>query len=94
MSKRNEAFLNSRLKAMYGPDFDPIIKIAENAVRIQRKIEKAIDEADDDEAMSVALADLVEANKEWERMAQFTTPKLKSVEHVGDQQITEVHIHR
>ena len=33
-------------------------------------------------------------NKEWERMAQFTHPKLKSVEHIGDGGMFEVHVHR
>jgi hypothetical protein len=90
MSKVNEKFLNNRLKAMYGEDFDPIMKIAENASRLQKKIEEELLK----ENPKVDLSDLIEANKEWERMAQFTTPKLKSVEHTGENQITEVHIHR
>lgn len=91
MSKRNEKFLNSRLKAMYGEDFDPIMKMAENSSLLQKKIEEELAKGDESD---VSLSDLVEANKEWERIAQFTTPKLKSVEHTGDNQITEVHIHR
>jgi len=89
-NKQNEAFLNNRLKKMYGDDFDPIMKIAENATRLQKKIEEAID----DEDSKVELSDLIEANKEWERMAQFTHPKLKAVEHRADDSFIEVHVHR
>ena len=32
---RNKKFLHSRLKDMYGDDFEPIIKACENAVRMQ-----------------------------------------------------------
>lgn len=87
---KNEKFLLVRLKHMYGEDFDPIMQIAANAHRLQ----KIIDDAEkSDEPVDVAA--LVEANKEFERMAQFTHPKLKSVEHViGGDGFIEVHVHR
>jgi len=75
---------------MYGEDFDPIIQIAENATRLQAAIMGKLENGDDD----VELSALIEANKEWERMAQFTHPKLKSVEHTAEDGFFEVHIHK
>jgi len=89
-SKRNEKFLLTRLKSMYGEDFDPIIQIAENATRLQAAIMGKLESGDDD----IELSALIEANKEWERMAQFTHPKLKSVEHTAEDGFFEVHIHK
>ncbi len=89
-SKRNEKFLLTRLKSMYGEDFDPIIQIAENAARLQAAIMGKLENGDDD----IELSALIEANKEWERMAQFTHPKLKSVEHTAEDGFFEVHIHK
>ncbi len=89
-SKRNEKFLLTRLKSMYGEDFDPIIQIAENAARLQAAIMGKLESGDDD----IELSALIEANKEWERMAQFTHPKLKSVEHTAEDGFFEVHIHK
>ena len=90
VSKRNEKFLLTRLKSMYGEDFDPIIQIAENAARLQAAIMGKLESGDDD----IELSALIEANKEWERMAQFTHPKLKSVEHTAEDGFFEVHIHK
>jgi len=84
MSKRNEAFLLNRLKAMYGEDFDPIMKLAQNASRLQEIADQNVDDS----------SAQVDANREWERMAQFTTPKLKSVEMTGTDGFFEVHVHR
>ena len=89
-SKRNEKFLLTRLKSMYGEDFDPIIQIAENATRLQAAIMKRIEDGTADSDLSA----LIEANKEWERMAQFTHPKLKTVEHTAEDGFFEVHIHK
>jgi len=49
-----------------------------------------LESGDDD----IELSALIEANKEWERMAQFTHPKLKSVEHTAEDGFFEVHIHK
>jgi hypothetical protein len=81
---RNEKFLLNRLKAMYGDDFDPIVRMAANADRLQ----KIADDAPDDANAQV------DVNKEWERMAQFTHPKLKSIEHIAEDGFFEVHVHR
>jgi len=78
MSKVNDKFLLNRLKAMYGKDFDPIMNMAKNAVLLQAKVDSA--EAGDNEANHDLSATLIDVNKEWERIAQFTSPKLKSME--------------
>tara|TARA_R110000824_G_scaffold42506_1_gene125114 strand:- start:2277 stop:2567 length:291 start_codon:yes stop_codon:yes gene_type:complete len=82
--QKNEKFLLNRLAKMYGEDFDPIMQIAKNAHRLQK-----LADSDDTDAGTQ-----LDANKEWERMAQFTHPKLKSVEHIGDGGMFEVHVHR
>ena len=84
MSKSQKEHFVKRMQNIYGENFDPLMKMAENSMRLQ---EIADNESDNANAQ-------IEANKEWERIAQFTTPKLKSVEHTGDKQITEVHVHR
>ncbi len=92
MSKVNDKFLLNRLKAMYGKDFDPIMNMAKNAVLLQAKVDSA--EAGDNEANHDLSATLIDVNKEWERIAQFTSPKLKSMEIKGDGEAIQVHIHR
>jgi hypothetical protein len=82
--QKNEKFLLKRLEKMYGEEFDPIMQIAKNAHRLQ----KIADDSDSDANTQI------DANKEWERMAQFTHPKLKSIEHVGTDGFFEVHVHR
>lgn len=84
VQKKNEKFLLKRLEKMYGEEFDPIMQIAKNAHRLQQ----IADESETDAETQI------DANKEWERMAQFTHPKLKSVEHVGGDGMFEVHVHR
>lgn len=82
--RKNDKFLMNRLKAMYGDDFDPIMQMASNAARLQII-------ADQDETDPAAQ---IKANQEWERMAQFTTPKLKSTEITSPDGVFEVHVHR
>jgi len=84
VQKKNEKFLLKRLEKMYGEEFDPIMQIAKNAHRLQQIADESENDADSQ----------VDANKEWERMAQFTHPKLKSVEHTGGDGFFEVHVHR
>jgi hypothetical protein len=83
-TKANEKFLLNRLKGMYGENFDPIMKMAENAKKLQEIAER-------EEASS---NDFIDANKEWERIAQFTSPKLKSMEIKGDGEAIQLHVHR
>lgn len=71
---RNTQFLTNKLRDMYGDDFDPIIKAAENAVRMQ----DLADSGDDDEFNM--RKDCVAA---WEKIGQYCSPKLKAVEVSG-----------
>ena len=89
---RNTRFLTNKLKEMYGKDFEPIIKAAENAVRMQSIADKAKDAASDDELdMESKIA--IEANEfnqrkecvnAWEKIGQYCSPKLKSIEVTGE----------
>ena len=65
---KNKAFLLNRLKDMYGSDFHPIMKMAENAVRLH-----AIAEQDDVAAIKASI-------DAWDKIAQYTEPKLKATE--------------
>lgn len=73
---RNKSFLLNRLQDMYGDDFHPIIKIAENCVALQ-------EEADNLEDIDKKHIALKSANAEWSRIAEFTEPKLKATELTG-----------
>lgn len=72
---KNRSFLLNRLKDMYGEDFDPIIRAAESAVLIselaRESYEAKHERAIDDLKMSVDA---------WEKIGQYTSPKLRSVE--------------
>ena len=90
---KNKAFLLTRLQEMYGDDFHPIIQIAKNCVELQSKVDDIpIPEPDDDgivnpEDVAAHAANKVmaikTANHEWSRIAEYTEPKLKAVEHTG-----------
>jgi len=72
-SNKNKDFLVSRLQAMYGKDFDPIMKMAEQAVRIHEQTSGVSD-----------IDDLKSSIDAWDKIAQYTTPKLKALEVSGD----------
>ena len=74
---RNTRFLTNRLKAMYGEDFEPIVKAAECAVRMQQMA----NEAEGTEEEFDMRKDCVAA---WERIGQYCSPKLKAVEIVDE----------
>ena len=78
---KNRDFLLKRLKDMYGQDFDPVMKAAENAHSMQ-KIANA------EESKALEPKDRIEmhnkTNQAWDRVAQYTQPKLKAVEITGD----------
>lgn len=90
-SSRNKKFLLNRLQKMYGDDFHPIMSIAANCKEMQDKAE-AIPlpilpdkpTAEEIEAYHSALDNRISAlriaNAEWSRIAEYTEPKLKSVE--------------
>lgn len=65
---RNKAFLLNRLQDMYGDDFHPIMRMAEQAVRLH---EKAVDGETNDIKASIDA---------WDKIAAYTEPKLKATE--------------
>ena len=66
---RNKAFLLDRLKDMYGEDFHPIMRMAENAVTLHDQARGTMDTTD--------LKSSIDA---WDKIAQYTEPKLKASE--------------
>jgi hypothetical protein len=72
---KNKEFLRNRLQEMYGEDFHPILKMAANAVEVQ----KQVDDMDEPQ-----ISHYVAANNAWEQIAQYTEPKLKAIEIDGD----------
>ena len=70
---RNKTYLLKRLQDMYGEDFHPIMKMAENAVHLHNM---ATDEPD--------VNNLKAALDGWDKIAQYTEPKLKAMEVTGE----------
>jgi hypothetical protein len=70
---RNKKFLLNRLKAMYGEDFHPIMKMAKNANRLQELVE-------DGEGGENEIADLKASIEAWDKVAPYVAPKLKAIE--------------
>ena len=66
---KNKAFLMDRLRDMYGDDFHPIMRMAENAVTLHDQARGTMD-----------TADLKLSIDAWDRIAQYTEPKLKASE--------------
>ena len=74
---RNTKFLMNRLQDMYGKDFDPIMKAAENAFRMQEIATAGIDTEEEFDQRK----DCVNA---WEKIGQYCSPKLKAIEVSGE----------
>lgn len=78
---KNRDFLLGRLQKMYGDDFEPVMKAAENAAAMQ-------DIASSEESAMLEPKDRVDmyskTNQAWDRVAQYTQPKLKAIELSGD----------
>lgn len=70
---KNKAFLLKRLQDMYGEDFHPIMKMAKAAFDMQKHID---DKSDTDKSLYDYKA-LIES---WDKIAQYTEPKLKAIE--------------
>jgi len=75
---KNKTFLLGRLQEMYGDDFHPILRMAENAAKMQELLDTV--DKDDKTIMFQGLKVAIEA---WDKVAQYTEPKLKAVEHTG-----------
>jgi len=69
---RNKKFLLNRLQDMYGKDFHPIMSAAKNAYEMNKIAEQTGD-----------IQDHERASKAWDRIAEYTEPRLKAVEHSG-----------
>ena len=68
--------LITRLEKAYGKQFHPIMRLAENAVRLEEIAKQSND--------VTALRASVDA---WDRIAQYTEPKLKAVEVKADNEL-------
>lgn len=66
---RNKAFLLNRLQDMYGDDFHPILRMAENAVTLHERARETLDP----DALKVSI-------DAWDKIAAYTEPKLKASE--------------
>ena len=68
MNKNSQGLL-VRLKQQYGAEFDPIMRMAEQAVEIHKIANTTNDIEDRKDAVTA-----------WEKIAKYTTPQLKAVE--------------
>lgn len=66
---RNKRSLLARLKEEYGDEFEPILRMAEQAVEIHNLANETKD-----------IEDRKDAVNAWDRIAKYTTPQLKAVE--------------
>ena len=75
---RNSKFLLNRLQDMYGEQFDPVMKMAQQAVKLDELAES-----------EPSVSNQKESIKAWGKIAEFVSPKLKAVElNTGDTGIT------
>jgi hypothetical protein len=78
---------------MYGEDFNPIIKAAENAVRMQSiadDAQKKLKDNDVDVELKIAISSnefnqRKECVAAWDKIGQYVTPRLKAVEVVDEE---------
>jgi hypothetical protein len=63
---------------MYGKDFEPMIKAAENAIAMEGLAQQ--NDVDDDTKFSRHK----ECVTAWEKIGQYTNPKLKAIEVTGE----------
>ena len=67
---KNKAFLLNRLKDMFGNDFDPIIRMAEQATELHRVASERRD-----------IASLKASIDAWDKVAVYVEPKLKATSY-------------
>jgi len=70
---KNRKFLMNRLQDMYGKDFHPIMNMAAMAVDLHAIAQKTSD-----------VSDMKACIDAWDKVAQYTEPKLKAVEVTGE----------
>jgi hypothetical protein len=71
---KNRDFLMNRLQDMYGEDFHPIMKMAHNCVMLQDEVDKS------PEPLSIKSA-----LDGWDKLAAYTSPKLRAIEVTGEE---------
>lgn len=70
---KNKQFLLKRLQDMYGDEFHPIMNMADMAMKLH-KVAQTTEEVGDMKACIDA----------WDKIAQYTEPKLKATEVTGE----------
>ena len=66
---KNKAFLLNRLQDMFGDEFHPIMRMAEQAAKLHNQ------------AIETNTANDLKASIDaWDKVAQYTEPKLKAME--------------
>ena len=102
---RNKQFLLNRLQDMYGDDFDPVMRMAENAFKLQNwadeindNIQSARDGNDGDATASDITSMIANQGKAlttaldaWGKIAEYTTPKRKAIEISGELDVAVSH---
>ena len=73
---KNKKFLLARLQDEYGEQFHPIMQMAKNAHKMQSLLE-SLPEDTSIETLFIALKQAIDS---WEKIAQYTEPKLKAME--------------
>ena len=84
---KNKRGLLARLQQEYGKDFHPIMQMAKNADRLQTIIDEM--QPEEGEELETSEVDrlfvgIKLAGDAWDKVAQYTEPKLKAVEHSGN----------
>ena len=87
---KNSKYLLNRLKEMYGKDFEPILKMAENADTMQKVVNAIAEQAFDTDGTIIEdkllplLAALEKSINSWDKVGAYTNAKLKAIEHSQD----------
>ena len=71
-TNKNKQALIAALRAKYGKGFDPVMKMAEHAMKLSESAEATEDPNDNKMALDG-----------WEKVAGYVTPKLKAIEVTG-----------
>jgi len=75
---KNKTFLLNRLQDMYGEDFHPILRMAENAAKLQDILDIV-----PKEELGILIQGMKASIDAWDKIAQYTEPKLKAIEVSG-----------
>jgi hypothetical protein len=73
MGRSRERLLKA-LQSEWGEDFDPVMQMARNAMRMQEYIEQVIGDTEDPVSLYTEAVDT------WGKVARFTNPQPKAVE--------------